>query len=601
MILVLGGTTEGRKAVSVLDKAAKPFYYSTKSEFQKICSLNAVRITGALGESEMISFCIEHDIKVLVDAAHPFAVRLHAAVAGCATTLGIPVIRFERSYPERDSRFIWCHSYDDAVVKMNEDNISRLVAFTGVQSISLLRGYWKNHECYFRILDRRESLEIVEATGFPKDHLLFYDDDVGIHSLIERLHPEAIITKESGDSGGFSMKVEEAYSQGVKVYVIERPELSGISETVTGEYGLRRAIEKLLPGYYELRSGFSTGACATAAAKAALLALVSDEKPKFVSFHIPDGEVMWMSIHEVTMIDIHTAEASVIKDAGDDPDVTDGCRIIARVQLADHGEIRFKGGEGVGTVTLPGTGLEIGQPAINPVPRAMMRNELLQLYEAGCDVTISVPGGVEMAQKTFNRKIGILGGISIIGTSGIVMPFSNEAFIEAVGREIEVAKALGCERLVLNSGARSEKAVRRRYPDLPDAAFIHYGNAVGKTLEMAYRMDIKKITLGLMIGKAVKLAEGNLDTHSHKVVMNRGFLADVAEKAGCGTHAVATILGVNMASELWSVLSPEDSAKFFPCLLSCCWKVCRKCFRHGELTIMLITDSGNIVTTLNKV
>lgn len=389
-------------------------------------------------------------------------------------------------------------------------------------------------------------------------------------------------------------KVEEALRHRVKVYVVCRPELPESFEIVTGQYGLRKAVERLVPGFYKLRSGFTTGACATAAAKAAMLAIVADEEPDRVTFTLPDGENMIMKIRDFRLIDDRTASATVIKDAGDDPDVTDGCEVVAMVRLADHGEVRFHGGEGIGVVTLPGIGLEIGEPAINPVPRQMMRNELSALYPAGCDVTVSVPGGEELARRTFNSRIGIVGGISIIGTSGVVMPFSNEAFAEAIARELEVAKALGCERVVLNSGARSEKIVKDVYPQLPEAAFVHYGNAIGESLRIAAGLNIGRITVGIMLGKAVKLAEGNTDTHSHKVVMNREFLAWVADKAGCGPEAGKIIAGINMAKELWSALSEEDAGLFFPYLLSLCKKVCRDLYPSGELEMMLITDSGRI-------
>ncbi len=597
MILVLGGTTEGRRAVDVLDKAGKPFFYSTKSSLQTVDSSNAVRVIGGLDQESMAEFCRHHGIKMLVDAAHPFAAQLHSTVEACSRQLSIPVIRYERVYPEPDLRVIWCDDFDDAVAKMRSDNVKRLLALTGVQTIAKLRGFWADHDCYFRILNREESMDIADKAGFVRDRLLFYENDVDILPLIGQIHPDAIVTKESGESGGFSKKVTEAISASVRVYAVARPKLPEDFIVVTGDYGLRKAVERLCPGFFELRSGFTTGACATAAAKAALLALVGEQEPEYVSFRIPDGEEMWMKIDCYKILDNNTAEAAVVKDAGDDPDVTNGCKVGARVSLANHGEVHFIGGEGVGTVTLPGTGLDIGQPAINPVPRQMMTEELLAIYPEGCDVTISVPGGAELAKRTFNGRIGIEGGISIIGTTGIVMPFSHEAFMEAICREMEVAKALGCERVVLNSGAKSEKAVKSRYHHLPAAAFIHYGNAIGESLEMADALHIESLAVGVMIGKAVKLAEGNTDTHSHKVTINREFLARVAASAGCSPEAQALMSRINMARELWQGLSSDDAKKFFPKLLSLCKDVCRKCYKNGALTMHLIDDVGNIVTS----
>lgn len=598
MILVLGGTTEGRRAVETLEKAGKPFYYSTKSELQVIETHNAMRITGGLNLQTMTELCRVKEIRMIVDAAHPFASLLHDTAVEAGKTLSIPVVRYERKYPERDKRVIWCKDYDDAIDKMINDEVANLLALTGVQTISKLKRFWKEHDCHFRILDREESFLKAEEAGFPKEKLCFYGDSTDIVPLFNEYHPDAIITKESGETGGFKEKVEEALSNGVRVYAIERPKLPEYMAIVNGQYGLRKEVERIVPGFYELRSGFTTGACATAAAKAALLALVCDEESEFVTFTIPDGEVMQMKTESVRIIDRETAEASVVKDAGDDPDVTDGCRILAKVSLANHSNVHFHGGEGIGTVTLPGVGLNIGEPAINPVPRQMMRNELLKIYPKGCDLTISVPGGEELAKRTFNSRIGIVGGISIIGTSGIVMPFSNEAFMEAIKRELEVAIALGCERVVLNSGARSEKVVKTQYHDLPAAAFVHYGNAIGETLKLAAELKIKRLTVGLMIGKAVKLAEGNTDTHSHKVTMNRDFLMKTAREACCSEVALDTLKNINMARELWTELTSHDADKFFPYLLGLCMATCRTCYPKGDLTLMLITDSSEVFCSI---
>lgn len=594
MILVLGGTTEGRNVVESLDKAGKKFFYSTRTNMQEIQARNAFTISGGMDTPQMREFCEQNEIKLIIDAAHPFANLLHTTVHEVSAALSIPVIRYERRYATHDPDLHYCTDFDDAVNKLISNGVKRLLALTGVQTISKLKGYWHNQDCYFRILDRKDSRQKADAAGVTPDKLVFYEKDGAISDLIESVEPDAIITKESGDSGGFSAKVEEAKSHGLKVFVIRRPSMPEGFIPVYGNYRLRREVERLLPGFFDLRSGFTTGSCATAAAKAAMLALVCDEVSDFVSFSLPDGEEMRMKVEKVEIINPAAATATVVKDAGDDPDVTDGCIIEAKVQLSNHREVHFHGGEGIGTVTLPGIGLEIGEPAINPVPRQMMRRELLAIYPQGCDVTISVPGGEEIAKRTFNSRIGIQGGISIIGTSGIVMPLSNEAFMEAIRREMEVAMALGCNRIVLNSGARSEKSVRSLYPELPQAAFIHYGNAIGEALTLAEELGIKQITLGIMIGKAVKLAEGYADTHSHKVVMNREFIHLMARAAGCSDAALQTISHLNMAQELWTELSEDDSGKFFPHLLSECKMVCRKYFTTGSLTMALIKNTGEI-------
>lgn len=603
MILIFGGTTEGRMAVAALDRAGKPFFYSTRSDLQQVESKNAVRITGSLDSGSIIMFCRDNDIRLIVDAAHPFASQLHENIHLASESLAIPVIRIERRYPDKDlsDSVVWCDGYDDAVNKMNAAGVSSLLALSGVQTISKLKEFWISHECYFRILNRQESLEKVTEAGFPIGNTVFYDEkDGSISQLISDLHPDAIITKESGDSGGYSQKIEEATAAGLKVYVVRRPPMPEGFITVTGEYGLRKSVEKLFPGFFDLRSGFTTGTCATAAATAALFSLMDDNDILDMSVSLPNGEVVSLPVKNVDIISETTASASVVKDAGDDPDVTNGVEIVATVSLAKHGKVRFFGGEGIGTVTLPGLGLPVGSPAINPVPRKMMTEALLRLHPEGCDVTISVSGGEELAKKTFNPRIGVVGGISIIGTSGVVMPFSNEAFLESIHREMEVAAAVGCHRIVINSGARSEKSVRTMYPELPEAAFIHYGNAIGETLKIAKNIGFKDLTVGLMLGKAVKLAEGNLDTHSHKVTMNRQFLTQVAEEAGCSEIAIDTILHLNMARELWQSLSDDDADHFFPALLRLCKEYCRRLFPHGNLQILLIDDGGIIKYKLSN-
>lgn len=173
-----------------------------------------------------------------------------------------------------------------------------------------------------------------------------------------------------------------------------------------------------------------------------------------ISFRLPDDEEMTLPVAH-TEIEKNSATCTVVKDAGDDPDVTHGASIVVTVSFSNHPDIRFLQGEGVGRVTLPGLGLEIGEPAINRIPRQMIMKELSALYDKGLDVTISVPGGKELAQRTFNPKLGIVDGISIIGTSGIVRPFSSEAFVEAIRREVEVCVAVGSSRLIINSGAKA--------------------------------------------------------------------------------------------------------------------------------------------------
>ena len=470
MILVFGGTTEGRGAIEALDEGSGHYLYSTLGDNQQVECGHGIHISGPMTESSMTDICHGNNIQVIIDAAHPFASNLHNTVHTVATRLRIPVIRFERRYPViRSDQVLWCEDYDEAVRLMTEHNIKRLLALTGVKTIGRLAEFWHNHnnETWFRVLPRDESIECARMVGFPENHLVFYDDNDNTGQLIDEISPDAIITKESGISGGFIEKVSIAIEKGLKVFVVRRPKLPDSFITVDGPHGLRMEIERLLPDFYPLHTGFTTGSCATAAAKAALIGLVYGEKPDTISFKIPEGETLRMDIES---IDIHalSASATVIKIAGDDPDVTNHSRITANVAYASHEGIHFIGGEGIGTVTLPGIGLPVGSPAINPVPRAMIEAELSPIYSDGLDVTISLENGEDLAQKTFNPRVGVIGGVSIIGTSGIVRPFSHEAFIDAIRREMEVAIAVGCDRIVINSGGKSERYMKTMYPDLPD-------------------------------------------------------------------------------------------------------------------------------------
>ena len=267
MILILGGTTEGRLAVRVADAAGPPYWYSTRGDLQQVECRNGTHITGAMDEAAMASFCSENGIRLLIDAAHPFAAELHRTVASVAESLDLPVVRVERTYSREDASIRWCEDYGDAVRQLEADGIARLLALTGVQTIGKLRPYWSHHDCWFRILRRDESLEKARQQGFLEDRLVYFEEEDET-SLISRLKPQAILTKESGDSGGFAGKVAAAVAAGIPVYAVRRPALPSGFELVTGEHGLRKAIERLVPGFFPLRSGFTTGACATAVAAA---------------------------------------------------------------------------------------------------------------------------------------------------------------------------------------------------------------------------------------------------------------------------------------------------------------------------------------------
>lgn len=631
MILILGGTTEGRIAARTLEESGKPFYYSTKGDEQEVTMHHGIRLQGAMDELDLEHCCREHNIQLLVDAAHPFAIQLHQTVEKVAHTLNLLVIRFERIYPPRDEEHItWCDDFEDAIRQIRKEDIFTLLALTGVQSIAKLKPLWQESACcYFRILNRESSRRLAEREGFPEKYLHYYHAGEDERILLQQLHPEAILIKESGLSGGFNEKVEAALQEGIRIFAIRRPPMPGSFMIVNGEHGLRRMIEKHFPDFYPLRSGLTTGTCAAAAAVAAtwdIFNVQRQPRPEEFPVILPNGETIYVPVEEQELYPhpscvndnwMLEADATVIKDAGDDPDVTNGMQIKANVAVpfrfddptpaelgADDYTVIVCGGEGVGIVTLSGLGLEVGGPAINITPRKMIENNVKAcLQRLGISkqpnpfaVTISVPGGEEIARRTFNPRLGIEGGISIIGTSGIVKPFSSEAFVDSIRKSMEVGRATGSPRIVLNSGAKSEKYVRGYYPELPAQAFIHYGNFIGDTIKIAADLEIKAVTLGIMIGKAVKLAEGNLDTHSKQVTMNKDFLHEVALSAGCGGETLAVIEKITLARELWTLLSAEDLQAFCSRLLELCHQYCDPLLPKGELTILLISEEGKIIT-----
>ena len=526
MLLLFGGTTEGRKAAEVLEEAGSPYFYSTKTGEQDIALHHGTVISGAMDGEAMLAFCREHGIRLVVDAAHPFATQLHETIARVCSDLQVPVIRYERIYPPRDPCITWIDDYKELSSVLTPH--SSLLATTGVQSISKLKPLEaQDIKVIYRILNRESSIQLAHQQGAADEQLCFYPQTV---------EAEAVLMKESGLSGGFSEKITEARERGMRIIALKRPELS-FKHVVDGPYGLRRMVEKLLPEFYPLHSGLTTGTCATAAAVAATIQQVKDEMPTEVPVLLPDGETIQVAVG------YGDGYAYCIKEAGDDPDVTNGLEIRARAYpqplLKGEEPIAIEGGEGVGTFTLPGFDYPPGSPAINKTPREMITNNLqailspLTTHHSPLTVTISVPQGAEIARRTFNPRLGIEGGISIIGVSGIVKPFSEEAFIDSIHKCMTVAKVSGSERVVINSGGKSERFVKALYSTLPQQAFVEYGNYIGETLKMANELGFKHVTLGVMLGKAVKLAAGHLDTHSRKATMDKAFIKQMLEEAGC--------------------------------------------------------------------
>ncbi len=311
-----------------------------------------------------------------------------------------------------------------------------------------------------------------------------------------------------------------------------------------------------------LRRGWTTGACATAAAKSAFTALLTGAFDDPVTITLPRGgrAAFALADHRLTP---DAAAAAVVKDAGDDPDVTHGALVRATVRRAAGG-LHFRAGPGVGTVTRPGLPVEPGEPAINPVPRRMIADAIAEVADAhgdggGVEVEISIPGGEEMARKTMNPRLGIEGGLSILGTTGIVVPYSCAAWIHSIHSGINVARAAGLTHVAGATGAASEAAVQRYY-GLPETALIDMGDFVGGMLKFLRRHPVPRVTVAGGVAKMTKLAQGRLDLHSRKGAVDRQALAAVAAAVGAGRAAAEAIAGANTTALAFEIAAAEGLA-----------------------------------------
>ncbi|ADZ72326.1 cobalt-precorrin-5B (C(1))-methyltransferase [Polymorphum gilvum] len=303
-----------------------------------------------------------------------------------------------------------------------------------------------------------------------------------------------------------------------------------------------------------LRRGWTTGACATGAAKAAFEALATGTFPDPVEIALPRGGTVAFSLagHRLAPGE---AQASIVKDAGDDPDVTHGALVGATVRPGAPGSgVTFRAGPGVGTVTRPGLPIPPGEPAINPVPRAMMAAAIAEVsartgLPGDVEIEVSIESGEELAKKTLNPRLGIVGGLSVLGTTGIVRPFSCAAWIASIHRGIDVARASGLGHVVGATGATSEAAVRARYA-LDDAAYLDMGDFAGGLLKYLRAHPVARLTLAGGFAKFTKLAQGALDLHSARSRVDAGFLAGLLAEAGASPDLIDHAAHANTAKEI---------------------------------------------------
>ena len=338
-----------------------------------------------------------------------------------------------------------------------------------------------------------------------------------------------------------------------------------------------------------LRTGWTTGTCTSAAAKAAVVGLLTGRAPATVEVPLPSGKRATFDVADTFAPE--PWRAAVVKDAGDDPDVTNGAHLTVEAGWLSHsaatGTVELVAGEGVGTVTLPGLGLPVGSPAINPVPARMIRASVAEVTDRPVLLTVSVPGGAEMAAKTSNARLGIVGGISILGTTGVVRPFSTASWRASVVQQVDVASAQGRHVMVLSTGGRTDAAAQRLFPELPAVCFVEVGDFTGVALRRAAGKGMTKAVFVGMAGKIAKLAAGVLMTHYRRSKVDVDLLADVARTTGAPTRVVSAATETATARHFAEVCLDEDCRE--P-LAELCRRAAASCseFVNGALDISVI-------------
>jgi cobalt-precorrin-5B (C1)-methyltransferase len=348
-----------------------------------------------------------------------------------------------------------------------------------------------------------------------------------------------------------------------------------------------------------LRRGWTTGTCAAGASRAAYEALLTGAFPDPVPVLLPGGARPSFAL-ALSDIDQDFARAGIVKDAGDDPDVTHGALVVATVRLAQPGSgISFRAGEGVGTVTRPGLPLPQGEPAINPGPRAMIRTaiaEVAALHGGTGDVIIelSIPGGEKIAERTLNGRLGIVGGLSILGTTGIVVPYSCSAWIHSIYRGIDVARAAGLDHVAGATGTTSEAAIARLH-GLPEQALIDMGDFVGGMLKYLRRHPVPRVTVAGGMAKLTKLGQGLLDLHSRRGEVDFHWLGQVATDRGANVELAARITRSNSAMEAFG--HAHSAGIDLPAgVAAAAWRTAAQALGSGmRLEIVIFDRSGHLL------
>lgn len=343
-----------------------------------------------------------------------------------------------------------------------------------------------------------------------------------------------------------------------------------------------------------LRSGWTTGACAAAGVKAALILIFEQKIVREVEITALDGTILKIPIENVEKLSDERICAEVIKFSGDDPDITNGASIFTTIRKISGEEIIFRAGVGVGTITKPGLQLKVGEPAINPKPRELIRNIAAEFGITGLEVEISIPGGVELAKKTLNPILGVEGGLSIIGTTGVLRPMSEEAFKNSLVPQIDVAKAAGFDELVFVPGKIGETIAKKL--GFADGAIIQTSNFIGFMLEAAAERGIKKIILCGHLGKLVKVAAGIFHTHNRVADGRLETLAAYAAAEGLKSSEVQKILSANTTEDAAQIISANNLASVYKKIAQRA-SIRAERYIFGKMTVktILVDFAGNIL------
>jgi cobalt-precorrin-5B (C1)-methyltransferase len=369
----------------------------------------------------------------------------------------------------------------------------------------------------------------------------------------------------------------------------------------------------VIKDHKKLRCGYTTGSCAAAAAKAAACMLLTGEPVEEAALMTPKGILLHLAVEECCMERKEgslpeEASCAVRKDGGDDPDATDGALVFAKVRRIPEREIRIDGGKGVGRVTRPGLNQPVGSAAINDVPRAMIRRAVEEAcgecgWDGGISVEISVPVGEMIAEKTFNPRLGIEGGISILGTSGIVMPMSEEALIASIRAEMSMLSAAGARYLVITPGNYGE-AFSREMPGLDLSCEMKCSNYVGETLDMADELGIEGILFIAHIGKFIKVSGGIMNTHSRNADARAELMAAAALRSGAGRETALNLLTSGTTEEGLDMLAEEGEELFRKTMQEICSRAkfyldarCRKTLETG--VVLFSSVRGKLGQTEN--